>query len=171
MSDGSAVFICYPLSWGFLHCVSRSSLNMLCTAHFSGSSNWNTSCSISFVILKGLYFFWSDFFKGCFNWIFLASNHISFSCFSPWVLELWMIDSILFLFFYFILISFTLLYFTFNLGLGFSMTVKNCHMTWYSVKKIGHMSWSHNYISQKNVEDSRIIILYYMLMAYNIHAL
>ena len=155
MSDSSAVFICYPLSWGFLHSVSRSSLNMLCTAHFSSNSNWNTSCSISFVILKGLYCFWSNFFKGCFNWIFLASNHISFPCFSLWVLELWMIDSVLFSLFYF-----TLLYFTFNLGLGFSVTVTNCHTTWHSVKNRSHVMITQLHITEecKRFQNDNIIL-------------
>ena len=52
-------------------------MNTLCIIHPSGSFSWNAPCSIAFRILKGPYLFWSSFFKGLFEWIFLASNHIS----------------------------------------------------------------------------------------------
>ena len=32
-----------------------------------------------------------------------------------------------------------------------------------------HKSWLHNYMSQKDIASSRTIILYYILIAYNIY--
>jgi len=55
---------------------------MLWIIYSSDSFNWNTSWLIFFMILKGLYLFWSSFFEGQFEWIFLASNHI-LSPFNP----------------------------------------------------------------------------------------
>ena len=62
---------CCPLNCGSLHLVSRFLLNMLCIIHPFGSSSWNVPKLISFEILKGLYLFWSSFFEGLFEWIFL----------------------------------------------------------------------------------------------------
>ena len=75
---------CWPLNFGSLHHVKRSSLNTLYIAHLSGSSNWNTLKLMSFKILNGLYLFWSSFFEGWFNWIFLFSNHTLSLTFNPW---------------------------------------------------------------------------------------
>ena len=83
MSGGGFGSICCPLNWSSLYHISRSSLNMLWIAHPSGNSSWNTSWPISFMILKGLYFFWSSFLEGYFDYIFSAfSNTLSLS-FNP----------------------------------------------------------------------------------------
>ena len=82
ISSGGAGSMCCHLKCGTLHCVSRSLLNMLWIAYSSGNSSWNASWPISFEILKGLYLFWSNFFKSQFNWIFLASNHMLSPTFS-----------------------------------------------------------------------------------------
>ena len=82
MSGGSAGSTCWPLNCSSLHCVNRSSLNILCIIYPSRSSSWNASWLISFEILKGLYLFWSSFFEGLFKWIFLASSHMLSSAFN-----------------------------------------------------------------------------------------
>jgi len=74
----------YSLSWDSLYHVSRFLLNMLCITHSSDNFSWNASCLMFFVISKGLYLFWSSFFKDCFDWIFFASNYILSSCFNLW---------------------------------------------------------------------------------------
>ena len=76
--------MCCPLKCGFLHLVSRSSLNTLWIIHPSRSLSWNTPRPMSFEILKDLYLFWSSFFKGLFKWIFLLSNHTLSPTFNPW---------------------------------------------------------------------------------------
>ena len=76
--------MCCPLNCGFLHHVSRSSLNILWIAYPSSSSDWNTLYLMSFEILKGLYLFWSKFFKSQFKWIFFVSNHMLSPSFSPY---------------------------------------------------------------------------------------
>ena len=68
-----------------MHYVNRSLLNILYIIHPSGNFSWNISWPMFFMILKGLYLFWSSFFEGCFNWIFLASSYMLSSCFSPYV--------------------------------------------------------------------------------------
>ena len=70
---------CWFLNFGSTHCVRRSPLNMLWIIHPFESSSWNASEPIFFEILKGLYLFWSNFFEGLFDWMFLFSNHM----FSP----------------------------------------------------------------------------------------
>ena len=82
-SDGTISIYC-SLNWGFLYHVRRSLLNMLYITHSSGNFSWNDSWPIFFVISKGLYLFWSNFFECCFNWIFLVSNYILSSYFSSW---------------------------------------------------------------------------------------
>ena len=79
MSGSGASSMCYPRKWGSPHLISRSSLNTLWIIHSFGNSSWNTSCLMFLRILKDLYLFWSNFFEGWFEWIFLASNHILFS--------------------------------------------------------------------------------------------
>ena len=49
-------------------------------AHPFSYFSWNASCSIFFMSLKGLYYFWSNFFESYFNWIFFASSYTLFSC-------------------------------------------------------------------------------------------
>ena len=71
------------LKYGSLHHVNRSSLNMLWIIYPSGNSIWNASWPIFFEILKGLYLFWSNFFKGHFEWIFLAPSHTLSLTFNP----------------------------------------------------------------------------------------
>ena len=83
MSGGGASSMCYPGKWGFLYLVSRSSLNTLWIIYSSGSSSWNASWLMFFEILQDLYLFWSSFFEGWFEWIFLASNHMLFPAFNP----------------------------------------------------------------------------------------
>ena len=39
---------------------------------------------LDFKILKGLYLFWSSFFEGLFEWIFLLFNHILSPTFNLW---------------------------------------------------------------------------------------
>ena len=75
--------MCCSLKYGFLHFVSRSSLNTLWIIHPSGSSSWNTPYPMIFEIIKSLYLFWSNFFEGLFEWIFLAPNHMLSPTFSP----------------------------------------------------------------------------------------
>jgi len=70
------------------------------------------------------------------------------------MLELKIVDSI-YSHFYFILLS---IFLFFDLGLGISITLY--------VTVIIMITQSH--VTQKNVEDSRIIILYYIIMTYNI---
>jgi len=70
------------------------------------------------------------------------------------MLELKIVDSI-YSHFYFILLS---IFLFFDLGLEISITLY--------VTVIIMITQSH--VTQKNVEDSRIIILYYIIMTYNI---
>ena len=70
------------------------------------------------------------------------------------MLELKIVDSI-YSHFYFILLS---IFLFFDLELGISITLY--------VTVIIMITQSH--VTQKNVEDSRIIILYYIIMTYNI---
>ena len=85
MSIGNSAGSMYcSLNCGLLYLVSRSSLNTLWIAHPSGSSSWNTPKLISFEILKGLYLFWSSFFEGLFEWIFLFSNYMLSPIFNLW---------------------------------------------------------------------------------------
>ena len=86
------IFICCSLKYGFLYFVSRSSLNTLWIIYSSRSSSWNTSYSMSFEILKSLYLFWSNFFEGLFEWIFLASNHMLSPTFSPYSFLLFLLN-------------------------------------------------------------------------------
>ena len=74
--------MCFPLKCSYLHYVNRSFLNMLWTIHSSGNSIWNTPWPMSFEILNSSYLLWSNFFKGCFKWIFLASSHMLSPTFS-----------------------------------------------------------------------------------------
>ena len=83
ISGGSTRSMCCLLKCGFLHHVSRFSLNTLWIAHPFSSSSWNAFCSIFFEILKGPYLFWSNFFEGQFEWIFLASSYIFSPSFNP----------------------------------------------------------------------------------------
>jgi len=71
------------------------------------------------------------------------------------MLELKIVDSI-YSHFYFILLS---IFLFFDLGLEISITLY--------VTVIIMITQSH--VTQKNVEDSRIIILYYIIMTYNIY--
>ena len=87
---GGAGSSCWPLNFGSTHHVRRSSLNMLWIAYPSGSSSWNTPEPMSFTILKGLYCFWSNFFEGQFDCIFLFSNHILSPTFSSWEFHLFL---------------------------------------------------------------------------------
>ena len=82
MSDGGASSMYCPRKWSFLHLISRSSLNILWVIHSFRSSSWNASWLIFFEILKDPYLFWSSFFKGQFECIFLASNHTLFPTFN-----------------------------------------------------------------------------------------
>ena len=91
-------FLCWPLNFGSIHYVRRSSLNTLWIAHPSKSSSWNNPKPIFFEILKGLYFLLSNFFEGWFNWIFLFSSHILSLTFSPWGFHLFLLNC-LFIFF------------------------------------------------------------------------
>ena len=75
--------MCCSWNWGSLQYVNKSLLNTLWIIYPFESSSWNTSWPMSFEILKGPYLFWSSFFEGLFEWIFLASNHILSSSFSP----------------------------------------------------------------------------------------
>ena len=102
MVGGGTSSLCWPLNFGSLHCVRRSSLNILWIAHLSGSSSWNAFKPISFKILKGLYHFWSSFFEGRFDWIFLFSNHMLSPTFSSWGFLLFLLNC-LFIFFLLIL--------------------------------------------------------------------
>ena len=68
-------------------------------AYPSGSSNLYTSCPISFMIVKGPYLFWSSFFENLVDWIFLASNYTCFLFLSS-------CDYLLFLLYYFFMVSF-----------------------------------------------------------------
>jgi len=76
ISSGGAIFMCCLLNWGFLHRVSKSSLNMLWIAYSSGNFSWNAPWPMFFVTLEDLYLFWSSFLESHFDWIFLASSHI-----------------------------------------------------------------------------------------------
>ena len=49
-------------------------------AHPFSYFSWNASYSIFFMSLKGLYYFWSNFFESYFNWIFFASSYTLSSC-------------------------------------------------------------------------------------------
>ena len=89
---GGAGSSCYPLNFGLMHCIRRSSLNTLWIAHPSGSSSWNIPEPISFEILKGQYHFWSNFFEGQFDWIFLFSNHMLSPTFNPWGFYLFLLN-------------------------------------------------------------------------------
>ena len=80
MSSDGARSMCCPLNCSSLYHVSKSLLNTLWIAR---SSSWNAPYPIFFEILKGLYLFWSNFFKGQFKWIFLASNYILSPFFNP----------------------------------------------------------------------------------------
>ena len=91
--------LCWPLNFGSIHHVRRSSLNILWIAHPSRSSSWNTSKPIFFKILKGLYHFWFSFFKDQFDWIFLFFNHTLSLTFNPWGFLLFL-SNCLFIFFY-----------------------------------------------------------------------
>ena len=84
ISSGGAVSMCSPLNLNSLHHVGRSLLNILYIAHPSSKFSWNASWLISFIISKGLYLFWSSFFKGHFDWIFLISNHTLSLSFNLW---------------------------------------------------------------------------------------
>ena len=55
---------------------------MLWIIHSSKSSSWNAPRPISFEILKGLYLFWSNFFKSQFE--FLFSSHMFSPTFNLW---------------------------------------------------------------------------------------
>ena len=76
ISGNSAIFIYYSLNWGSLYCVSKSLLNILCIAYSSSNFSWNTSLPMSFVISKGPYLFWSNFFEDYFDWIFNLQLHV-----------------------------------------------------------------------------------------------
>jgi len=96
--SSSAGSIYCSLNYGSLYLVSMSSLNMLWIAHPSGSSSWNIPKLMFFEILKGPYPFWSSFFEGQFDWIFLFSNHILSLTFNPWEFCLFL-SNCLFIFF------------------------------------------------------------------------
>ena len=96
---GGGGSLCYPLNFGSMHHVRRSLLNMLWIAHPSRSSSWNNPEPMSFEILKGPYHFWSNFFEGQFNWIFLFSNHILSPTFNPWGFHFFL-SNYFFIFFY-----------------------------------------------------------------------
>ena len=55
-------------------------------------SSWNIPWPISFEILKGPYLFWSNFFEGQFEWIFLLSSHMLFPTFNPWGFLLFLLN-------------------------------------------------------------------------------
>ena len=84
ISGNGAIFMYYSLNWGSLYCISKSLLNILCIAYSSSNFSWNTSLPMSFVISKGPYLFWSNFFEDYFDWIFLISSYMLFSCFNSW---------------------------------------------------------------------------------------
>ena len=69
-------------NWDSLQHVNKFSLNTLWIIHPSKSFSWKALCLIFFKILKSLYLFWSSFFKGFFEWIFLAFNHMLSSSFN-----------------------------------------------------------------------------------------
>ena len=75
--------MCWPLYCSSLYYVNRSLLNTLCVIYPSGSLSWNVSWPMSFEVLKDPYLFWSSFFEGLFEWMFLVSNHMLSSSFSP----------------------------------------------------------------------------------------
>ena len=81
-SDGTE-YMCCPLKYSSLHCISMSSLNMLWIAYSSGNSSWNAPWPIFFEILKDLYLLWSSFFEGQLKWLFLDSSHTLLPTFNP----------------------------------------------------------------------------------------
>ena len=51
------------------------------------------------------------------------------------------------------------------------VTVTDCYTIWYDVTWYSHKSQSHNHISQKDIEEYRIMISYYILIVYSTHVL
>ena len=90
MFGSGTISIYYPLNWGFLHHISKSSLNILYITYPSGNFSWNTPYPMFFVISNGPYLFWSSFFESHFDWVFLAFSHTLSSYFNPWKLCLFL---------------------------------------------------------------------------------
>ena len=76
--------------WTAAHCILSAGLHWI--AHSSGSSRWNAPKPMFFEIIKSSYHFWSSFFEGQFDWIFLFSNHMLSPTFNPWEFHLFLLN-------------------------------------------------------------------------------
>ena len=71
----------------------------------------------------------------------------------------------LFYFHFFFHFHFFIYFLFFGLRLKVSMILHICHITYNTVTSHGH----NDHVSQKNIEGSRTMMLYYMLIVCSIH--